>query len=614
MVVSDGSAVRQVSKQRLIAAIIILVAAASIGLWKDAGEAERDEQGLLVRPGNIINASLNTKTRSSGPCGFQSYDKMIDYAHRLESIPGRTDCQDITANTTSINITAAMFSTSAKVIQRQSAVAIKQFGDVAASWITIRFTAYNSVGKPQTEGGDEFRITFWGSQNKQVTKTAAIATDKFNGSYTVRLLVPQCNVDYYRIGIHHWYTCFQGTARDQCVLTRYVNCANTPKFKNAPIEFGPVVLDEEQLAPIDLFNHGANCEDDSNNQELPLCPPSQRGVEQYTQCGFWGEKVMNEIATELTEAAEWVSSCCRLDPKLKQSEDMTIFRIGDSTMPIRTLQVGYPYSPLSFYQQYVDFLSSPDTDFSRSKPTDVMVFQAGLHQLHFGFRASEVVEVVLLMLCQLASVFTGKIVLLGPNPIQQHQQYPVQVDLRDGEVRIINSLLRERVVEQHGGRLLEICLSIPHNLTTLLLASQEENAAATRDESFLREYYTRAVSNPFFQNTNLTGKLGLDCGKPTCAGADFVERAKNMMREPELTSLFGGPREDAFVQAMRKVDFEESFGNRTVWVTDLQSFLLSRDDMYRENDKIHDLKGAFFWTHHARLINNLALMRSFGDE
>lgn len=68
----------------------------------------------------------------------------------------------------------------------------------------------------------------------------------------------------------------------------------------------------------------------------------------------------------------------------------------------------------------------------------------GTGELLWAFPPPVVVEILLLMLCQLASVFPGKVVLFGPNPIQQHLFSDID-NMRDGKVRLVNALLRTHI-------------------------------------------------------------------------------------------------------------------------------------------------------------------------
>lgn len=117
----------------------------------------------------------------------------------------------------------------------------------------------------------------------------------------------------------------------------------------------------------------------------------------------------------------------------------------------------------------------------------------GLHQIKGSFPPHFGVEILLLMLCQLTSVFRGKVIMFGPNPVQQHL-YPPILDLRDGQVRLYNALLRKRIVQDRQGSLLGTCRPVQIPRDTLIVIREPVHMILACDYQYLRLRDCRLVS------------------------------------------------------------------------------------------------------------------------
>ena len=566
--------------------------AREIGPWSDAREAEEEESSLMV-------GSTSRESDSRGGTSCLRNPVLQDLMALLDSSNQGCGAE----NTTSVDATAKHFASA-----DTERVPFNEMMDL----VTFHFRAFDEHHQPRSHGGDELQITAWSwGGNETALKTAAIATDLLDGSYRVSLKLPNA-FKKHQLTLHHWYTCFEGYRRDGCVKTITISCNDQERrvFVHDLASFGPVPLDHEQLEAASSVDTNIHFQSRSN---LMACENSQYGIDDVTQTGVWWDKKVS-LLNAISEDAYWVPLCCRPPASNEVTLNSTpnqVFRVGDSTMPNQFLQIGFPFNPISFYGLWIQQLMN-NTELNEAKLTDVMAFQGGLHQIMEGFRPSVTVDILLLMLCQISSVFRGKIVMLGPNPIQQHLYR--QVDIRDGDVRLVNALLRRRIIDDHQGNLLDICRHVNLNLSSLLLVPNNENGEVSTNQTIVRKRL-RQLFDIFTDGykQNLSSVLidpNQETDKVWSNRTLFYRRLENA--PGNLTTLFSTRLEHQFLHHMSSMDYEAVYGNRTIWVTDLHTYLLARDEMYRENDKIHDMKGNFFWSRHQKIIDLLTYMRSQG--
>ena len=241
------------------------------------------------------------------------------------------------------------------------------------------------------------------------------------------------------------------------------------------------------------------------------------------------------------------------------------FRMGDSTVPGRNIEIGVPFAP--YYknykqqqEQYIDMLRTKLTEINTTSKDDTFLYGGGLHHLfHLNFNAPATATLVMWTMCQIGLVFPGKMFLRGPNPIQQHLHW--STDQTSLNVRRINWELHI-LLSKSGYRLANICqtLSDNHNVTSLVSLADEEGDILPDD----------AAKPILLQKYNYSWERDV----------------------PANTSSFWGWMRNLTVEQRN-----QRYWNRSVGFIDLEEFLLPRPEVYRPNDKIHDGSEFFFHKH-----------------
>lgn len=434
---------------------------------------------------------------------------------------------------------------------------ITSFTDTDSPWfyaMTLRLQAYNYEGRARTTGGDEFvgTVTGWKGMMAVVVQTARVWTDHGNGTYTATYYLPRIQFTAYRVTLLHYSTCYDGFAQ----------YGKTGTYR---LERGPVVLFEVESS------HAPTGDDSSIVlwedthallralwDERPVCETSQDGVDQLMD-GIWME---SNVHAELTLQATWTPFCCRPPSPTTYN---SILRIGSSTMPYPTLQVGdvYDMKRLSFHNKWIHFLLHRAPTYSAN---DTLIFSAGLHQLFNGYNPAACVELITRMLCQLTHQFPGRVLVVGPVPIQQHLYD--RVDMTDLNVMWINAWLRDV-----NGQLDRICVG----------------------RTDLAEFHSVARMGSIFKGPEaqkvlerLQAKVSFEIMTPD---------------EMELTRIMASASNNSSVYA-----------HRTVWFASIESFLRPRPETYLDHDKIHDKRitngTSLFHGAHATLMDQLGTLRS----
>jgi len=200
-------------------------------------------------------------------------------------------------NTTSLETTAALFSMEKPILHHHQDgrkissqhAPIVVGTSISFQLVTLVFRAYDLHTMPRTMGGDEFVITVWfwsttpipgarlGNNGKvgDITtikfKTAVVAHDMQNGTYTAIIKVPQgCPITSYNVTLMHYYTCYDG-------FKQYVpSLGDKHKYSSLP-QFGPVTVNPH--VAFDDFVLKTNTKDelttltDTVNHKTPLPPP-----------------------------------------------------------------------------------------------------------------------------------------------------------------------------------------------------------------------------------------------------------------------------------------------------------------------------------------------------
>ncbi len=406
----------------------------------------------------------------------------------------------------------------------------------------IVFRAYDADGRARSLGGDHFVVTLWGwdrggeDGQARAFKSARVADDLFDGSYAASLNVPR-GLLLVNVSLVLLFSCHQGLgvlpADAENVVTVYGPVPVMPHASFAEAWSQPVAL-----AALDP----------------PLCAATQAGMDALHD-GIWVQGNGLALGEELgPDKATWEPLGCL---SLRTAGGPRVFRTGDSTMPGRVDgdvgNVFLPDAPRFYRNKWVDFLAH---QFRSSKSSDTLGMNGGMHYVR-DFQGPEAASLVLAMICQAASVFKGKIELIGSMPV--HNQLFPSSSVRDekaGSVLWVNQLLRAEIGRAQGS-LRSLCME--RDFATLLLSSDERG---------------HIVPPP-------------------------PDAAAKVLNEDAL----------AVLRAMRAVNRSEVFSGRSVLMGEVHDALLARPEAYRDHDKIHD-NGALFFSEHSVVVDTYTQLRS----
>ena len=321
---------------------------------------------LISRPLDLPNAfSSRTSSpidddRKPGSQCFLGYEPPNDRASRIvelrANLTGIGDCDP--ENLTSLKETAKLFATLEPTVHR----------DEPFAGIEMVFHARTARGEPQTIGGDEFVVVFSGWSQKFAFKTALIANDLGNGTYGLTIRIPNVRLESFNVSVSHYYTCYQGFAITQEGKNAF-SLDFGPQFVETASRLSYALVESEQLGNLSQF--------EQDLKQLPECDASQEGVNQLSN-GLWMDRGVEPL-DELSLNAQWTPLCCR-PPTRKPSGQS--YRVGSSTMPHQSLQVGDVYDiTRPFHSRWIEYLYVKD-DMREAAANDTMIFSAGLHQLH----------------------------------------------------------------------------------------------------------------------------------------------------------------------------------------------------------------------------------------
>jgi len=150
--------------------------------------------------------------------------------------------------------------------------------------------------------------------------------------------------------------------------------------------------------------------------------------------------------------------CCNLDDNPSLPKHINFYIIGDSTTPKRNMEVGDVYTSRKYKARWSELLDYVLPDFQKH---DVLSINAGLHYLDDRdimpiSSTQSSCDRVHLMLCEIATSFQGKMVVMGSVPVQQQLHMKHDHDgVSDQRVRfhdacVLNLLLQH---EYHVGEL-----------------------------------------------------------------------------------------------------------------------------------------------------------------
>ncbi|GAX20103.1 hypothetical protein FisN_18Lh042 [Fistulifera solaris] len=454
---------------------------------------------------------------------------------------------------TSLNQTAAAFPQSpAKILEKWPRDHNNWFFAV-----TFDFLAIDTSGHPMNGGGDEFVLTLQGWSSEYSFKTSVYAKDLHNGTYQLTATLPRHRIEHMNATLMHYYTGYEGFGYYGIQGSNY-------RGISIDLNHGPLMVELPENILVFLQNLHETKTLPSALQARPLCQPTQEGVDQL-MAGMWIEQGVL-FYDDLSLEAKWEPFCCQ-PPTAKKSDEIQFFRIGSSTMPLPSVHVGDAYNlQRPFHERWVDALLST---LPPATVNDTVLFSAGLHQILYGYNTETAAMLVKRMICQIAAVFPGKIIYLGPCPIQQ--QLFRKIDMTDQHVLLLNAMLRSELFDDHGGQLHSLCHGV--DLATMVSYPDTESGALLDPEK------TRGA----------------------------LERLRQ--RIPETESEF------TLVNKLRSS--QTDYSNRTLYFAEIHDFLRPRPETYRENDKVHDLrqfdKGMLFFGAHSTVIEHLMILRTLGD-
>jgi hypothetical protein len=125
------------------------------------------------------------------------------------------------SNATSLDRTVAAFGRTPIIVsrakQQKSWLTIqpnRQYAPI--HHVTFTFQAYTEQNVPRFLGGDEFVVTFKGwtkapaknVKNKMAFKTAVVARDNHDGTYSATLPIPRVSLTSYNMTMMHYFTCY----------------------------------------------------------------------------------------------------------------------------------------------------------------------------------------------------------------------------------------------------------------------------------------------------------------------------------------------------------------------------------------------------------------------
>jgi hypothetical protein len=512
------------------------------------------------------------------------------------------------------------------------------------------------------------------SATTTATSAAAAAEEEKGEARAEQKSVVLVVVDTFHLTLHHYYTCHQGFLERYFSETTTTNQYKKnvvfypletagPSFVTPHEEFTQLVQSKTKNKTYVVTSNDADDNSNNNNRDddaeeeedadeeeenkdnipkedevLLYCEASQAGINALTD-GLWVEpeeedddddtssfvvkrpplvNILNETNTRMTLRAQWEPTTCLRRPQVHQylaQNVSSILRIGDSTMPYPTLQVGdvYRYRH-EFAGKWIRFLEeklihatlwletkdekkeTEEWSSAAAKETaeNVLFFTGGLHQLlGGGYNAKSTVSLVTRMMCQLAAVTPGyKLQWLGPVPIQQ-QLYPLR-DITDQNVQWVNAMLRQQITTTTtnssggggggGGSLTSLCLknTAKVNLTTFVTVADDH------------------------------GDIVVPYKNPTDNDNDAKTNYENSPLHTEPSSKLL----EAFTS---KRYLEMVYGDRQVYFCDIQDFLRARPETYLVHDKIHDKRAmeggdTLFLSEHDAMIQQLIQLRAMSKD
>lgn len=283
-------------------------------------------------------------------------------------------------------------------------------------WIRIEFKAFTSDRNVNSFAGDDLQIIF----DSKLSRVAGIIEDIGAGTYALHFILPRGGE--YQVAMVHSRRCFGAFGHDESA-TNLMNqkqihekqlSMNLLKSQTSSRLFGegfslpsPWAVDKNFIIVDTQF--------DNNAQES--CSRDAEGMTLASQGAF--RKTSSQLL--------WSPFCCSMPSKLQATRGKS-FKVGDSTMPGRDIEVGNPYkgrtqstkekwqpekggegtwSPEKQHATWQAFLEKQAPSMGRD---DVIVLNLGAHMIG-SLSIKESSEVQAEMLCEIAAASNGAKIL-----------------------------------------------------------------------------------------------------------------------------------------------------------------------------------------------------------
>lgn len=484
----------------------------------------------------------------------------------------------ISANDVAVRIT----STHRGGNEHQHQVMIEGYGSLSFVSVDVAFRSYDNASNPGVFGGDVFVLdyqTYWlppkvnGSLSiYTVVKSAKFVRDRHDGTYHTTFLLPLVrHPQNVSVSLRHYNTCHEGLKlwRQMNETQHQLNFGPLPWMRVA--EVVQSVLRDLPVDPTMGFSE--------RNKTIPLCSEKLRNNKQdgidTVFHGVWIERTSEPNKTiDMTLNAKWHPIDCNLPLQTLWEHKNSIngYRAGDSTMPGRSVEIGFPYAPYhpccdyqNHHISYVNMLKSlllkNSTNLTSQTRNDALLYGGGVHHIYKGdFNVPAAATLLVRTVCQIGLVYPGRMFLRGTNPIQQ-QKYQL-VDQTALNSRRINYELRRRL-DGSEHKLADLCKAIPaEDLASFVSLPDDRGNAIPTEEA----------------GPMLLQKYNYSCDRDGSEDEKHFSNWIRLMSQNNLTHIYG---------------------NRTVGFIDLEDFLLPRPEVYK--DKIHD-DSEFFFGIHSRLL------------
>ena len=566
----------------LAAAVVWRVDESLFGLDRSILGRDRSQRDHLLESTVAGRSDNDTKSDHQDDNPTQSFSSIIEVA-KLASTFNNSYCGESDEQPTDLPQVASHFGQLEPYFVVDDDEGQQSSSKTSASFtriIALPFHAYDGNGTPRTTGGDEFVVTAsgWSAPYGLAWKTSAVARDLGNGTYATHLRVPALHNDavLYQVTLVHYYSCYQGFTRTTNSNSRAhqsyfhlnmgpISVVPSPTFAELVKSVGEATANAARSPFVLNVTALQTMKGVISLDLLPECPATQWGMNQLS-AGVWIIPASSpEMVDTCSWQAAWVPSVCKPPMvvggdllRLDKGTTFQFFRVGDSTMPPaggskgNKWNIGDPFSAnykglaLVHHDAYIHILKH---GLSQSEASDVLVLGHGLHQIQNGqYNVESAVESVVRMLCQIATVFPGKMLVQAPVPIQQ-QLYD-KVDLTDANVNLFKALMREEITAANG-QLADICRDV--QLEVFYAAATESGNFVSLPET-LRVFEERFRYRPEWNATS---------------------------DELELATYF---------RELSAKDRQSLWGDRKVVYANPAPLLRPRPECYRDNDKIHALR------------------------